>query len=326
MSREQYAMLEFFLREVKSKGKYEIVIEGNQAYIIPRMEERFYKPIVRIRDLNSFAVLLIEYVEAMCEFYERKGLKKKDYQSLSYLFNIMLFNLAPSDAEDLNKYMEMRISFFRDSNLEEFVNAREIFAYEDVSFYAQREVEEIGLETPYIMVFTMLREGKIYNLPLIRYGISENRVCHIYAVQIGRGRAIHDFDEYCKRVINGLNKGIKEFRGVAPSFVLALAMFIKMLSERNINKIVIPDFLFNRYKKYYGANTTVRSDEILERMMKSMATLVKRLDNEINGFDIRSYPLDGDSYYHIEIDRLASKNMVLKALFERDKNEKRSSN
>lgn len=311
-------ILEFFFREIKLKGKYEIEIKYNTAYIIPRVEERYYKPIIRIPNVKKFANLLIEYIETINKFNSKNNIKQKEYQDLSYVFNIMLFNIAPSDANDLNKFIETRIDFYNDNNLDEFIEQTKVFEYNNNLFYAKREIEDFGLETPYIMSFSMETAGKIYNLPIIRYGIDKDGVCFIYAVQIGRGRFCDINNIDYKNATNPINQGIKEHRNISPSFVLILSIFLKMLNDNNINKIVIPDFLFNRYKKYYRANTTSKSDEILSRMFHNITTLIKRMDSQIEGFNIQSYPLDIDSYYHIELKNLDSKNKMLKKILKSD--------
>lgn len=307
-------ILEFFFREINLTGKYEIDIRNNFAYIIPRKEEQYYKPIIKIPDLNQLARLLIKYIEAINEFNNRNNFQLKEYQDLSYIFNIMLFNLASSDADDLNKFIETRISFFNDNHLVQFVKPKQIFEYSNVSFYAQREIEEFGLETPYIMTFNMNIEGETFNLPIIRYGINDDGICFIYAIQIGRGRYCDINNLKYKNIVNHINQKVKDYRNISPSFVLILAMFLKILNDNNIHKIVIPDFLFNRYKKYYRANTTIKSDEILSRMFHNINTLIKRMNSQIDGFEIQSYPLDIDSYYHIDITNLKSNNPMLKRL------------
>lgn len=313
-------ILEVFFREIKIKGKYEIEFRNNSAYIIPREEEQYYKPIMTIPDLNYFSDLLIEYINSINDFNTRNNIELKEYQNLSYIFNIMLFNIASSDADDLNKFMETRISFFRDDTLEEFTNPNKIFEYENITLYAQKKTEDFGLETPYIMTFSMEVDGESYNLPIIRYGINNDGVCFIYAVQIGRGRTCDTNNIKYKNAVNQMNQGVKEHRNISPSFVLILSAFIKILNSNGISKIMIPDFLFNRYKKYYRANTTNKSNEILSRMFHNMTTLIQRMDSQIDGFNIQSYPLDRDSYYHIEIMNLESENKMLKKLLKNGKN------
>ena len=305
---------DFFFNEIQKKGKYEILFKENKATISPRAKEEYYKTPITIPDLNYFNDLLTEYVSTINDFNKKNILQLADYQDLSYIFNIMLFNIAASDAIDLNHYLETRISFFKDYNFEEYQQPKKVFAYQNTTFFAQRENECFGLETPYIMTFSMTTNNKLYQLPLIRYGIDNKGTCFIYAVQIGRNRKCENHNPEYKDIVNQVNQGIKEYRNISPSFVLILAMFLKILNDHNIQDIVIPDFLFNRYKKYYHANTTSKSDEILSRMFKNMNILVKRIDEQIEGFSIKNYPLDFDSYYHIQITSLNSNNKVLNKL------------
>lgn len=308
-------ILEFFFKEIKLKGKYEIEIRKNIAYIIPKEKEKYYKPIIKIPDLASFAILLRQYIQVINEFNQKNNVKLQDYQDLSYIFNIMLFNMTTSDALNLNKYLETRISFFYDNNLEDFWNPQKVFEYNNITFYAQKELEDFGLETPYIMTFFMEINEKQYKLPIIRYAINNERVCFIYAVQIGRNRYCDLNNIDYKNAINQVNQGVKKYRNISPSFVLILAIFLKMLNINNITKIVIPDFLFNRYKNYYRATSTKKSNEILFRMFHNINTLVTRMDNQVDGFNIQSFPLENDSYYHIELTNLKSKNKMLTKLF-----------
>ncbi len=313
-------ILDFFFREIKLKGKYEIDFIENSVHIIPKEEESYYKPIIIIPNLDKFTDLLIEYVAALNEFNKSNSITLKEYQDLSYIFNIMLFNMAPSDALNLNKFIETRISFFYDNNLAEFIKPKKIFEYNNVSFYAQREIENFGLETPYIMTFSMDIDGTLYNLPIIRYAINNDGICFIYAIQTGRGRICDINNINYKNTVNQVNQGVKEYRNISPSFVLILAIFLKILNDNNITKIVIPDFLFNRYKNYYRATTTNKSNEILSRMFHNIITLINRIYNQIDGFNIQSYPSEIESYFHIDINDLESENKMFKKLLKTDNN------
>ncbi len=313
-------ILDFFFKEVTEKGKYKIEIKGKMAYIIPREEETYYKPIIIIPDIEELSNLLIQYIIAVNEFNKKNNIQLEEYQDLSYIFNIMLFNLSSSDANDLNKFILTRISFFYDNNLEQYNKRTKIFEYDNVSFYAERELESTGLETPFIMLFSMDINGKSYNLPLIRYAIDNDNTCYIYTVQRGRNRFCDINNPFYRKAVNPVNQGVKDNRNISPSFVLILAMFLKILSDNNISKIMIPDFLFNRYRKYYHANTITKSNEILSRMFHNISIIVKRMSAQIEGFSIEDYPLDIDSYFHISIVNLDSQNKMLKKLLKDNNN------
>lgn len=312
-------ILEIFFREIQIKGKYKVIINGNKAQIIPRDEESYYKPIMNIQNLEYFNVLLMEYINAINEFITKHNIKLKDYQDLSYILNITLFNLASSDAYDLCTFLEKRISFLHDNSFSEYDNESVVLENENVKITAQRVVEDFGLETPFIMIFKIYINDSVYNLPLIRYAIDEDDKCYIYAVQMGRGRSISQDNDF-KNVINKVNSGVKEYRNIAPSFTLAFNLFIQLLQSKETKEIMIPDFLFNRYKQYYGATTVTKSNAILERMMSTMSNLVGRCSNEIDGFKVSSYPLLFDSYYHIDIINMSNQNMTLKKILGSDIN------
>jgi len=313
---ENYSnIINHFFRSIELRGKYNINIKNNVAYIIPRDEEKYYKPVIKITNLEEFTNLLIKYIEAINNFNTVNNVKLKPCHDLSYFLNIFLLNLTASDANDLNSFLKTRISFFRDNNFDDFVTQRKIFDYDSATFYAKREVGSLGLETPYIMGFSMYSNGKYHNLPIVRYAINSDKVCYIYAIQTGRCRNCDTNNSEYKSIINQVNQGVKKYRNISPSFVLILAIFLKILKDNGINRIVIPDYLFNRYRKYYKGNSEIKSNEIISRMFHNITALINRTESEITGFDIKSYPLDIDSYYHIEVNSLDSENKILRKIF-----------
>lgn len=131
--------------------------------------------------------------------------------------------------------------------------------------------------------------------------IDGNNVCHLFTVQFGRYRNFNVQDKDYKDTINRINKGVKKYRNVSPSFVLTLRLFLDLLRKRNVEKIVIPDFLFSRYKNYYKASTTGRSDSILARILGGFLTLMQRMEYQFDDVEIEYYPNEIDSYTHISL-------------------------
>ena len=159
--------------------------------------------------------------------------------------------------------------------------------------------------------------GKTFELPLVRYFI-QNDICYIYTVQMGKDRNFNYQDSIYKETINKLNSGLKEYRNVPPNFVLSLALFLKMLNDNNISNIIVPDYLFGRYRKYLKAKTEVQSDVILQRILNNFMNLLCRMDLQIDGFDITAYPGDVDSYMRIKVGSMNSKNEFLNELLNGD--------
>ncbi|MBQ6841455.1 MAG: hypothetical protein IJO63_05015 [Bacilli bacterium] len=292
-------ILEYFFLELKKKGKYNTVFLGNSAIIEARKEQSYYKPNIVVKDVADLEVALIEFVNELNTFYSDKP-KLEDYHDLSFFFNNLLINMTSTDAEDLTSFIYKRIAFFRNNQFEEFDSPKLLMEKDGVKYYAQRFLECPGLETPYVMVFYMESDGIRYNLPLIRYAFDEDGVCYLFAVQFGRDRIVVLDDTY-RDIVNDVNQGITKFRNVSPSFVVSLSLFVDMLRELGTTKMVAPDFLFGRYRKYIGASSVTKSNQILERILDNFVRLLKRMEFQDDGFVIEFFPLDVDSYTHITI-------------------------
>lgn len=306
----------FFFEEIHIKGKYNVVVDGNRARIYPRDEERYYKPLIDVKDLGDLDLALREYARCLEEFY-KKYPTYQYYHDLSYFYNNLLFNMVNSDAEDLTSYIYRRCEFLQDESFAEY-EARTLLAEVDgAKYYGQRIPEEPGLETPFVMIFEVEYEGVTYPLPLIRYAVDNNRNCHLFTIQYGRGREYDTDNTIFKSLVNKINTGVKHFRNVSPSFVVSFTLFLKLLREEDIHDVLVPGFLFGRYKHYYRANTVTRSNEILKRIIDKFVVLIQRMDNEIDGFDVVCYLEEIDGFTHIKINGLEAENKMMRRLLER---------
>ena len=88
--------------------------------------------------------------------------------------------------------------------------------------------------------------------------------------------------------------------------------------EKFLYKILVQKFGDSRIK-YLGANTVVRSDAILERILNNYMNLLCRMDNQIDGFEIQTYPNEVDSFMRIKINQLNSKNEMLNEILNQRK-------
>lgn len=309
-------ILTFFFSQIVKRGKCRIERIDNQIYIKSRLEHEYYKPVICVNDLEKLEKSLITYINTLNDFIKKYNCVLEDYYDLSYILNHIFLNMVSSDSVDLASYVDKRTAFIKDKLFSEYDKKKEIFQYEDVSFFVQRVLESPGLETPFILIFSMNINGVDYELPLVRYAFDDNKVCHLFAVQTGRLRNVNYNDEVFKSVVNKVNRGVNAYRNVSPSFVLVLTLFFKMLSEHDIKNIVVPDYLFSRYRKYYRNNGTARSDMILKRILNNFITLLQRMEMQINGIEIKNYPNEIDSYTHLTIQKMDSKNKLLAKIFE----------
>jgi hypothetical protein len=309
----------YFLNCLQKISKYTIKYDGKKVIIIPRLEEQYYKPNIVIKDVDLFKGALTNFVNALNSFYSVHNNIER-YHTLEFLFNNLLFNMTNSDAEDLTAFVNKRAQFYKEDIFRDIVNPQKITNINENDFYALRVLESPGLETPFCMLIKMKNDDHTYELPLIRYAFDDSNTCHIFAVQMGIDRNFNYQDENYKSVINKVNSGLNKYRNVPPNFVLSLALFLKLLNDRDIHNIIIPDYLFGRYRKYFKANTETRSNEILNRILNGFMNLLNRLDLQIDGFDIITYPNDVDSFMRIKINNLSSKNTMLNEILNENSN------
>lgn len=290
--------------------KYEVEINANSALIKPRSEEEYYKPIIIVKDLDELAEALENYINALNNFYKEHN-NLDEYHTLEYFLARLLSNMAPSDALDLTSYINRRTFFLSNNEFAEYDEKTTVVESEDYKIYVQKALESPGLETPYILLFSAEINGEEYPLPLIRYAFDEGGTCHVFAVQFGRQREPITTDNF-KKIINKANRGVNKYRNVSPSFVISFALFINFLKSKNVTNIVMPDFLFGRYRRYFGGHSEQKSDEILYRILNNFITLIQRMEYQFPDVEITAFPNDVDSYTHIKLNCPGQKRILHK--------------
>ena len=228
-------IVNFFFEEIHKKGKYTIEIIGTKANIIPIDYQAYYKPIIVVKDIDDLKISLIKFVECLNVFYKDKNVLK-EYHDLSFFFNNLLFNMNSTDALDLSSYIDKRCQFLQNDYFKEFDQITPIANFNGNLICVERVIEEPGLETPFILEFTIQIDNNIHQLPLVRFAIDDNRVCHLFAVQFGRYRNFSIQESDYKKELNKINKGVKKYRNVPPSFVLSMRLFLDLLKRYDIDR------------------------------------------------------------------------------------------
>lgn len=299
-------LIDIFFEITRKYVKSEVIIDKEGALIVPPENESHYKPVIIVKNTEELARALKSYLEAIGSFYDAKT-DFKPHHDVEYFLTNLYFNMTSSDALDFAKYVETRTTFYRDLAFSDFRETKEILNFNGL--LAKRIKETPGFESPFILEFSVKIKDRTYPLPLVRYAIDENKVCHLFAIQYGRTR-IPDLDcEEFKRVVNKINSGVHKYRNVPPSFVMTFRLFLCLLDDENINSIVVPDFLFGRYRHYYRGRTEEKSDQILERILDNFITLMQRMEYQFPFFKIESYPTELDSFTHIAIDPIKRLNL-----------------
>ncbi len=304
-------IIDYFFDCIDRFGKYNILNEDGVIKIKPQYNQEFFKPTIIVKDLDKLSDALINYVFALRKFYTSNR-NLKFYHNLSFFFNNLFFNMTSSDAEDLVKYINNRSYFFSNNHFDEFNCYKLLSKIYDTEFYVKRVLENPGLETPFVLEFKMKIDNLEYSLPLVRYAFDEENTCYLFAIQFGREREYNVQDIRYKQIINKINSGVSNFRNVSPSFVMTFRLFLNILKSYNVDKIRVPDFLYGRYKKYYHAESTYKSDQILSRILDNFILLMQRMEYQFPDFKIEYYPNEIDSYTHITLNIVEGEEKILK--------------
>ncbi len=295
-------VVDFFFKLIREKGKYDVIYKENGAILRPRLEDEYYKPVIIVKSLKDLEYSLYNYIQSLSEFYNKNDNSFLfDFHDLSYFLNNLFFNMTVSDAIHLEKYIDKRAYFLKDDYFAEFDVPQLITTIDGCKFYVQRVLEHPGFESPYYLEFSVIINGETFQLPLVRYAFDENHICHLFSIQYGRKRIYDINNNEFKKYINKINSGIKKYRNISPSFVISFKLFLDILNKQNITQIVVPDYLFCRYRNYYRAQTVVKSDSILKRILDNFIYLMQRMEYQFPYFEIEYFPNEIDSYTHIKL-------------------------
>lgn len=189
-----------------------------------------------------------------------------------------------------------------------------------------------------------LRYKKQFNLPSIRYGIynkNGKKTCLIGSVQTKPNYFESEKNNVQKifdRKRFKVNKDIEDTNQVEPSHLISLSIFIDILNKEGITDIVIPsiyvlDYQYHEkrnilikqeFEEYWNEYRISSSPERYEKEKKQMEkglnkeeiisknktegliNTILRLIQHYNKTEIKSYPGDGDSNFHIYIPEIKS--------------------
>lgn len=194
-------------------------------------------PNIYIKDEEKLYKLLYEYIYLALQFYNMNN----DCNSVKELLTFLMPNITESEMNSLEGYVQKYINFISDDVLSNK------FGYKQTSLGTlkyQVTKQSHQQETPYC--FKSYFEKNIYDeiaqyaLPRISFGISDG-VCYIYSIQ-NKDSKINTNPKYnleVKDTFRTINGGVKKYRNVTPSFVVALSLFISFLNEYGIHKIKV---------------------------------------------------------------------------------------
>ena len=254
------------------------VVDDNISNSLPN----FY-----IKNQVSFYKILYEYVYLALDYY---GLDN-NYYNIKKVLTFVWSNITLDEMKDLEQFLNRYINYLNDTML---VDKKGLKYTSIGNLNYEVSKQSIQQETPYCFKSYFEKEinGELakYSLPRVSFGIS-NGVCYIYAIQ-NKDTKINTNSIYNLEVRNKfrtINSGIKKYRNVTPSFVVALSLFISFLKENNISKVSVvtplPLRQMNRelvanYRIQFETKRAILTSDNLENFKKEIIN--KKLENDYN--------------------------------------------
>lgn len=170
---------------IKSYFNYNITFdtyikEDNKTYKGDDKSNGVITPLLIINNKALFNELLNEYVNISLDFYkESKYLKEIINENIDIRKNILAMLWSNATYEDFSnpiEFLQRRIDFF--NTYEDNID----YGYLDIlngNLEININKDEIYNETPYEMNIKLVNDNEVFNFPLIKFGISNNKL-YIY--------------------------------------------------------------------------------------------------------------------------------------------------
>lgn len=364
-------MLEIFYNEIikeASRGKVECIQFYHILFNtkIPEIaidlkyndNDEMFVPTLFINNKKEFDELLLEYTNLAFKYYELENkYTSMDAKTRIHYLNktLMAFlwaNATIEDFNDPNSYIKNRIEFIKNEMFPCY--EKRDLGYSEIlksNIFVENRKATFFAEAPYSLKITLTDNENEYKLPLIYYGIVDDTI-YIYAIQNEKDVNKEDnaYQKYIKRALYKVNVGFdskndnfKTFdkgnlKDITPSFLLALNIFVGLLENYGIKKIVVPSILIVRWnakelvlqrkkmlRLYEVENDEAKKKEINEyfdelsqihndiqsNMTEKLIRTFLRLAHHNNGLGILNIPSELNSSLIIELDKILSINNPL---------------
>lgn len=240
-----------------------------------------------IQNKDNFYNLLNKYVYLALKFYNLNT----SYNNIKKVLTFIWSNISTEEMSSIELYLYKYINFIKDTIFYN-INGQKETSIGTLKYKISKQ--SIEQETPYCFksYFEKYIDGNIarYALPRISFGISDG-ICYIYAIQ-NKDSKINTNPKYnleIKDTINKINSGVKKYRNVTPSFVVALSLFISCVNKEGISKIKVESplpirknnrELVTEYKIKFETMKGILSGETLENFKSELIN--KKLNDEYN--------------------------------------------
>ncbi len=305
-------------------------------------KDNSFVPTLFIKNKAEFDRLLYQYINIASKFYDDSNFAPElSNNNLGLGINkekllavLLWSNATMEDFQNPCEFLKRRISFFKNTDLNEYINSIDSLMSECLNSTIKLEVvkSKVQSETPYRLKITLhdLNSEDCYHFPDIFFGIEDSKA-YVLGIQTDR----HDKNDNCyyvkriKRLLYGIDEGLDvknenfdnydfgNIKDVTASFVVAANIFTGIIRNYGITQVIVPSILIVRWNAKeithkniikYKNLTSVEADDLANKHEEIQNNLTEKLLRTFNrlayhhtGFNITSYAGEIDEASHFEI-------------------------
>lgn len=267
--------------------EYEYDDSNGTVHLLPTLivndEEKFFKKLLSC---------LIKY----SEIYDLQKLFEKYGENyiIQYLIITIFGSARYTDYQNPISYLERVEKYLEDITFSKYKNTTISDNVPELLYskiVINNKLDDLGYETPYSFEISLELDGEKFYLPVINYAIADNK-CYIYSIQ---NKKINEENTYQKKLKRLLYKvyetsNLEDKNDLpVPSFIVVLAIFMKILKLNGISDLRIITFLPDRYFEKKAVNDK-NADKIQSNLTQKLINLIYQEKNIFPGIEI-NYPL-----------------------------------
>lgn len=294
-------------------------------------------PTLRINDKEEFDRLLNEYVMVAKEFYGidsfSDDVKMINWQSdesgrwiEKTIMTLLWANATIEDFNDPVNFLKRRIEFMR----EDYCDSQVLGYSLVMEAWVEIEIakDKITNEGPYQFIVRLRNDmGEVVEMPQVKFGCLNDSL-YVYAIQNGKNKTDSKFMKQINRKLYkvgmgyiGNDDGDENLKDITASFLYVLSIAIAYFKNLEIDNIIVPSILIERWNNKRIANRMkmkrgkITSDEYNEKeeyqdylqsnLTNKLIRTFLRLGCHFNNIDVKSFPFEEDSCLRMKINDVA---------------------
>lgn len=215
---------------------------------------------VEINDNITFFKYLADIINETIKLFKEYEQNVDIDETARYLLRRIWLRMGINDLIDINSFLKKQLEFLKNRTLDN-QESQKIIYFNDYPVFMKTKVNDLWDETTRRMIFTIINNEEVYELPHILYDIDDNNTCYIYGIQSSQ----NEKNKHIGRKLYKLNKSIDN-PNVHPSKVCATLLFINILKNNGISNIIIPSLQVLSY--HYHELLSIESKKYYEEIIK----------------------------------------------------------